>query len=64
MVTYTPVALCSIIAFAVLNLTLLPLAFAKAMLHKTLIVFRLKKKQYLLELLNFAILGLPVMVSG
>jgi hypothetical protein len=64
MITYTPVALLSILAFTVLNIVLLPLAYAKAMLHKLLIVFRLKKKQHIAELIYFAFIGLPVMISG
>ena len=44
MITYTPVALLSILVFTVMNIIFLPLAYAKAMLHKILIVFRLKKK--------------------
>jgi hypothetical protein len=43
---------------------LLPLAYAKAILHKILIVFRLKKKQHIIELINFSVVGLPLMISG
>ena len=64
MITYTPVALLSIVAFAAVNIILLPLAFAKALLHKLLIVIRQKKKQLAAELVYFSLIGLPVMISG
>ena len=53
MITYTPIALLSIVAFATVNFILLPIAYAKAYLHKLLIVIRQKKKQHIAELMFF-----------
>ena len=51
MITYLPVGLFSTIAFAALNVLLLPFAFLKSLLHKILIVFRVQKPQSLVELI-------------
>jgi hypothetical protein len=40
MLTFAPIALISTFIFATLNAVLLPFAFAKALLHKVLIVVR------------------------
>ena len=64
MITYTPIALLSIVAFAAVNFILLPMAYAKAYLHKMLIVIRQKKKQHIAELMFFSFIGLPVMIGG
>lgn len=64
MTTYFPITLITTIAFILINLILLPLAYLKSLLHKVLIVFKLKQKEKLIDLGRFFAYGFFVLAVG
>ena len=64
MVIYFPIGAMATIFFVILNFLYLPLAYSKALLHKSIIVRKTKTSQAIFELLSFSAFGFFIMLAG
>jgi len=61
---YSPLSLLILAIFVVVNLILLPFAYLKTVLHKTLLATRYNSSSYLKHLFIYIVMGIPFLLCA